>query len=153
MKCREQDVKKPLTPERASPAFSWSGLTRRLQARSASSHGSAEQVGTLVFGIIPNKPAKAFFCLPSGWEYGVLGFGFWSPPPTKAHCLALISREAHFQVRISFVQFFFPTGISFFEAHCCMRAGLMLTRQSPLFCLSKSMSKPHDPCIFFYCTY
>lgn len=97
--------------------------------------------GTLVCGVAPSQS------LPPA-----LGAGIWHPglsaPLVLARSLARISREAHFQVRISFVQFS-PTRISFFEAHCCMRAGLMLTHQSHLFCLSKSMSEPHGPCIFF----
>lgn len=115
----------------------WTDQAGRFKTCSSSSHGSAERIvvegtGTLVLGITPNQPAKAFFCSPSGWKSGPCSFcphphrPMPSPAPPGGHIFKYGS----------FVQFS-PTGTSFFEARCCMCAGLMFTHRSPLFCSSK----------------
>lgn len=55
------------------------GFSSVLLVCSASRQGSAAQVvvkgvRTLLFGITPQDPTKAFFCLPSGWKSGLLWF-------------------------------------------------------------------------------
>lgn len=82
----------------------WSELTRKVHGLQPSHHRSAEQeavkgIGTLVSGMTASEPAKASFACR--WGRNLASCGFCSP----AH----ISREAHFQVRLSFVQFLSPT--------------------------------------------